>query len=308
METIPNTLTQITDVGAPNNNGVDSVLRIEKQYNLLSIKNPRIISAGHSPLHIAFAASTELSNEARGRAAQVLTKLNLKNNSDILPVALNCAPRNSRQIFQNSQEDHIYRVKFTNDQTFVLYGRELLRWLLLFQNDAEAQVEKIISIADIIPDTSSGSQFRSAEHLPIVHFLEAINELDKNSQREKVDIKKLNNIFPDKEKIIIAPADEYHNGRLIADKKLFDKTLNQKTIKIPEITNKVLTVKNSLTDIVPGELSVWPSSNHFLNETLGVLNIGTRWKQKTTKTTDKNTITLCHKLNNLTGLQCKFKF
>lgn len=48
MKTIPNTLTQITNVGTPNNNGIDPILRLEKQYNSLGIKNPRIISAGRT--------------------------------------------------------------------------------------------------------------------------------------------------------------------------------------------------------------------------------------------------------------------
>jgi hypothetical protein len=59
-------------------------------------------------------------------------------------------------------------------------------------------------------------------------------------------------MFIDKESsIIILPPDEYNNGRILIEKKLLNKILSKNEILIPEICNKKLFIKNSLTQVVP---------------------------------------------------------
>ena len=290
------TLKHITDVGSSEGNGVDSTTRIEKQYERLGMVS-HVISAGHSPLNVAFAGCTDLSENAKKNTKKILKTLNIK---EILPVpvALNSAPRNKKGSQDDGKEDYIYRVQLKNKEVFLIYGPEVLRWVLEFHNENDIEkVEKIISINNLIPDTSKGSQFRSAEHLPIAHFLESKNILDNYSEREKLDISKIEKMFSDKKNVlVVAPPDEYGNGRLILDKKLLEKILKKKKIIIPEITNKEFAVKKSLTEIEPNELSVWVSSNHFPNENLKVLNIGTRWKENTTRTTNLEVVELIKQL------------
>lgn len=297
------TLTHFTDVGLPSGNGVDSTTRIEKQYQRLGV-NAKVVNAGNSPFHIAFAACTDLSPAARKRAAQLLETLAMAKVSQ-MPVALNSAPRNSDKEHENGKEDHIYRLKPVNTEetTFLLYGPEVLKWTLAFVDSEKYIVEKILSITDLIPDTSSGSQFRSGEHLPIVHFLEAKGLLDDHSVREAV-------IKPDLfvfDQLLVAPPDEYGNGRLITTHQKIAEILEMKELSIPEISANAFVIQNSLTKVTPGELSIWPSSNHFLNENLGVLNIGTRWKAGTTATTDKMVIDLAQKLAASVGQSYSIK-
>jgi len=294
------TLQHITDVGISHHDGVDSTSRIEKQYKRLGI-NPAVVSAGHSPLHVAFTACTDLSPQAIDNVAILLKKLGI-DTPKLPPIALNSAPRNSSKTYENGQEEHIYRVKSEGFETFLIYGLEVLRWVLEFRGRAGAVVEKILSISNVIPDTSNGSQFRSGEYLPLVQFLESKGLLDSLSERENVELKQLPPTFFDKEKeVVVAPPDEYLNGRLIIDTKLLHKVLAQNKIRIPEITNQTLTVKKSLTEVTPGELFVWLSSNYFPNKALGVINIGTRWQPGTTSTTDIKTIELSQKLSRCVG-------
>lgn len=163
-------LEHITDVGSSTGNGCDSTRRIQQQYNQLGL-TAQITSAGHSPLHVAFTACTTLSSQASDNVNKLLQTLQKKVNNH-QPVALNCAPRNNSKQHINGKEDYIYRIQFKGQGVFLIYGPEVLQWVLEFHDKNEATVEKIIAINDLIPDTSSGSQFRSAEHLPIAHFLE----------------------------------------------------------------------------------------------------------------------------------------
>jgi len=107
----PSSLDHITDVGVSDHNGVDSSLRIRTQYRNLGVACPNIIPAGHSPLHVAFAASTTPSPQAAENAQKILARLGINPPSNQLPVALNSAPRNSAETLENGQEDYIYRVK-----------------------------------------------------------------------------------------------------------------------------------------------------------------------------------------------------
>ncbi len=295
-----NILTHITDVGAPSGKGVDSTRRIERQYQRLGIV-PCIISAGQSPIDVAFVACTDISPQAKKNVEKLLKQLKI-DKPKLQPVALNSAPRNSLKICNNAREDHIYRIKSSAGETFLVYGLEVLRWVLEFYGRNGMTVEKILSIIDFIPDTSSGSQFRSGEYLPIVHFLEAKDLLDLFSVRKNVELNQIAEIFIHRKKsIIVVSPDEYDNGRLIVDKSLIENILLQQKIKIPGICNGTIAVKKSLTEVIPGELSVWLSSNYFPNKNLGVLNIGTRWKLNTTSTTDDQVIKLSEKLTNLVG-------
>jgi hypothetical protein len=163
-----NIFTHITDVWTTNWNWVDSTRRIEKQYNRLWVDS-YVISAGNSPLHIAFVACSDLSQNAIDNTIKILKHLYI-NKPKTQAIALNCAPRNSSKSQDNGKENYIYRVKFENWETFLMYGLDVLSWVLEFHWSIPAVVEKIISIKDLIPDTSEWSQFRSWEHLPIVHF------------------------------------------------------------------------------------------------------------------------------------------
>lgn len=294
-----NTLKHVTDVGASAGDGVDSTERICRQYRRLGVLQPCVISAGHSPLHVAFTACTDVSLEARNRVASILSQLRIKKPTP-LPIALNSAPRNSAESRLNAQEDHIYRVRSEEkaNETLLLYGSEVLRWVLAFRGRVGVTIEKILAIPDVIPDTSNGSQFRSAEHLPIVHFLEATGNLDQSSEREQVELDQIPEIFPNgSDNVVVAPPDEYGNGRLIVRKEQIVKILGKERIEIHSLADQLLAVRGSLTEVIPGELSVWPSSNHFSDGSLGVLNIGTRWKPGETRTTDDDTIELAKKLS-----------
>jgi len=296
-------LKHITDVGESSGDGVDSTERIRKQYRRLGVEQPCVITAGHSPLHVAFAACTDVSLEARNRVAKVLDLLETES-PDILPTALNSAPRNSNESRSNGQEDYIYRVESENkdDESLLIYGPEVLQWVLAFRGRIGVTVEKILAIPDVIKNTSNGSQFRSAEHLPIVHFIDATGKLDQHSERQNIELDKIPDISPENNgKTIVAPPDEYGNGRLIVGKKQLKEILAKEKIKIPGIINQATSVRKSLTEVTPDELSVWPSSNHFSSENLSVLNIGTRWKPGTTRTTNNQIIKLAKRLSHYVG-------
>ena len=298
----------ITDVGSSSWNWVDSQIRIAKQYYRLWV-NPIIISAGNSPLHIAFTACTDLSPKAIKNTIILLKKIKLITPLN-LTIALNCAPRNSIKNNLDWKENHIYRVIFKDLGIFLIYWFELLLWVLeLNNNKQDILVEKIISIKDIILDTSSWSQFRSWEYLPIAHFLESNWLLNSNSKRETLDIKQLPHIYDSLEnKVIIAPPDEYWNGRLIICTITFNKIMKNKKILLKEVVKINLIIKKSLTEVVPDELSIWPSSNHFPNKNLKVLNIWTRRKPKTTNTSNKEVIKLAKKLDSIVWKTFKLIF
>ncbi len=296
-----NNLIHITDVGAPAGNGADSTERIRKQYARLGISS-HIITAGHSPLHVAFTACTDVSLEARKNVAKVLGSLGIREPA-LLPTALNSAPRNATESQANGQEDYIYRVKSDNktDETLLIYGPEVLRWVVAFRGRKGLTVEKILKIFDVIPDTSNGSQFRSAEHLPIAHFLEAKGKLNERSERQPVELDEISDISPSKDNIVVVPPDEYGNGRILVKWDTFGEILTRPSIRIPRISEQILAVRKSLTEVIPNELSVWPSSNHFTGETLKVLNIGTRWNVGLTTTTNGDVIELSKNLSSKVG-------
>ena len=277
------TLTHITDVGAPAHEGSDSTERIHKQYARLGVEVPRVVSAGHSPLHVAFTACTDSAAQAKDNAAAALALIGLESPAP-LPVALNSAPRNSEHTLPDSKEDHIFRVAYEGGERFLIYGPEVLKWVLTFRGQVAATVERIVSIGDIITDTSRGSQFRSCEHLPIAHVLDAHGKLDDYSLRELID--EVDVMTPPEGQLVVLPPDEYGNGRLLAERPLFDEILRQDLLRVAELDSP-LVVRPSLTDVVPfsrsRHLSVWPSSNHFPGEKFGVLNVGTRWEAGHTK-------------------------
>lgn len=287
-----NELFHITDVGSSQGNGVDSSIRIIKQYQRLGVA-ARVISAGNSPFQVAFVGCTDLSVVAQQSVSVLLAKLK-KPVSTLLPIALNSAPRNSKNTQADAKEDYIYRVQYAT-QTFVVYGPEVLRWVLQFCSRENVVVEKIISIFGVITDTSKGSQFRSAQHLPIVHFLEAEGILNQNSVREQVAIASIAPGFGKDTDCLVAPPDEYGNGRLVVAKSIADRIFTKKSIKIAGISTKALKVCASLTQVVPGEISLWPSSNYFPDPSLVVLNIGTRWKANSTSTTNAQVLQLAKK-------------
>lgn len=303
---IRNRLFHITDVGTSQGDGVDSTLRIIKQYQRLDV-DAQVISAGRSPFQVAFVGCTDLVEAAIVRARQAAAVVQ-KEKFLPLPIALNSAPRNKKTNQTNAKEDFMYRIAYKSGQTFVLYGPEVLKWVLFFCSRQDVVVEKIISIPQIITDTSNGSQFRSAEHLPIVHFLEAQNLLDSTSTRKLVDMREIEEVFTDQDKhILVAPPDEYGNSRVIVGKALANKILTKKKIIISGLSKKSIKIAESLTSVVPGEISIWPSSNYFPNPGVVVLNIGTRWKPNTTQTTSAEVIRLANKFAKEIGRQYKVK-
>lgn len=299
-----NELLHITDVGASQGNGVDSSVRIIKQYQRLGVA-ARVISAGNSPFQVAFVGCTDLSVAAQQSVGVLLAKLK-KPAYNLLPIALNSAPRNNKDSQADAKEDFIYRVQY-KAQTFVIYGPEVLRWVLQFCSRENVVVEKIISISDVIADTSKGSQFRSAQHLPIVHFLEAEGILNQNSVREQVVLSSIGPVFDADTDCLVAPPDEYGNGRLVVTKDVADKIFTKSSIKISGISNKALKICASLTQVVPGEISLWPSSNYFPNPSLVVLNIGTRWKVNSTSTTNSQVLKLAKKFAKEIGKKYRIK-
>jgi hypothetical protein len=295
-------LTHITDVGSASGDGVDSSLRIQKQYQRLGVQ-PQVISAGHSPLHVAFAACTDVEASARNRAAQILEFLE-HTTSTPAPVALNSAPRNAATTKDNGQEDHIFRVRSENpgEETLLIYGPEVLQWVLTFRDRAAATVDRIISIGEWIPDTSNGTQFRSAAHLPIAHVLEAHGRLDQVAKTEPIDIESITDRTPGPNEAVILPSDEYGNGRLLLARQLWQDLRGRDQILIPGLTEGPIHVHQSLTQVKPGELSAWQSSNNFAaGVELSVVNIGTRWATGTTRTTDASVIQLGTKLRSEAG-------
>jgi len=308
------TLTHITDVGSPIGNGTDSTERIIKQYQRLGIPNPRVISAGHSPLHVAFTACTDVSPGTRNTTKNLLYKLHAKVPNP-LPIALNSAPRNSGSEFSDSRGDNLYRVNCPSKpdlETLLIYGDEVLRWVLFFRGLVESRIEQVDSINGITNHPSTGSQFRSAEYLPIAHFLEAIKQLDQYAAIYDISEQLRSRFFPNFPELrngeaVVAPPDEYGNGRLIIKSEQIKEISGRERVKIKEITDEFLDVKKSLTEVVPGKLSVWPSSNHFPSKDIGVLNIGTRWAPGKTKITDRKAIALAKKLSRNVGAKYRIK-
>jgi hypothetical protein len=288
-------LTHITDTGFPHGNGSDSTYRIQKQYQALGI-NSNIISAGNSPLHVAFTACAELSPHAKDCAKKTLQTLDKKYSAPVVPVALNCAPRNHKQSLKEAKEDYAFRVTRPGVFSFIIYGFEVVKWVLTFQRTDDILVEKIMGIKGIIRNTSIGSQFRSSEYLPIIHFLEAHKQLDAYIIKEKVSIKDIILPLTSNEQAIILPPDEYKNGRILVQRELLKKIRQAPTIKINLANKLALAYRSSLTEVIPGDISLWPSSNYFINERLHVLNIGTRWKPKTTYTSDNNVMRMSETL------------
>ncbi len=291
-------LYHITDVGAGSAEGIDSTIRIEKQYAALG-HSVRVVSAGHSPLHVAFAACSELSSLARETAEKARMIAGMPALPRI-PIALNSAPRNSSVSHPDGQEKYMHRVSFGDGQVFLVYGHQVVAWLLVFMGQ-EAKIEKIISIAGLIPDTSRGSQFRSGEHLPVVHALEAAGKLGAVAECEEVSADDYITSFG--LGVTVAPSDEYGNGRLLVSEEVADNILREEVVRLPDLFDGSLAVRSSLTEVVPGELAIWPSSNFFPNTDAVVLNIGTRWKPGTTRTTDRFVIDLQIKLRELAGKQ-----
>lgn len=288
-------LYHITDVGAADGPGVDSTLRIEQQYANMGV-NSRVIPAGHSPLHVAFAACTRLAPAAAVNARQFSDQPLPQ-----LPMALNSAPRNSVESHTAGQEKNIFRITGVNVSTMVVYGLEVVRWVVEFYGREGLQVQKVLSIGEVIPDTSSGSQFRSAEHLPIAHVLEMRGKLVANAVIEDLSLSELDPAMDTSDSAWVAPNDEYQNSRLIVSQVVFDQVLVQDTVRIQGLTKTPIKVQQSLTEVVPGELSIWPSSNYFPNPNIRVLNVGTRWSPGTTDISDSAVFELSQQLSGQVG-------
>ncbi len=303
---VPSVLDHITDVGAGQFEGVDSTYRIRQQYQNVNVKNPFVLSAGHSPLHVAFAGTTCLAEKSKKNANWVLNKIWNIEQKKRLPIALNSAPRNSDKKSEDGKEDSIFWVKVKGHYAdYVVYGLQVVEFIKVFHNIDF--IKRVVSVNEIIADTSKGSQFRSAEHLPLVHILLAMGELEEHAVLEEISIDDIFDRYPVNNNAIVAPSDEYNNGRLIVEQSTLKALLASGKCTIPEISDKELVVCSSLTTVEPGELSVWPSSNHFPDENLAVLNIGTRWKPGTTRVTDTEVIDLSAKLLNTVGKNIEIK-
>lgn len=283
-EKVPRVLDHITDVGSSQFEGSDSLYRIRQQYQSVNVQNPFIVPAGHSPLHVAFCGTTCLSHKARENAHWLLQAILGIQQKKRLPIALNSAPRNNSKLLENGKEDNIFHVRVQSPYAdYLVYGLQVVEWLKVFH--VVESVERIVSIKEIIEDTSHGSQFRSAEHLPLVHVLSALGELEKHAFTEIIDLSTLADRTPEQDKAIIAPFDEYENGRIIVHKKTMESLLQFPYCSIPELSDTPFSVHTSLTKVASGELSVWPSSNHFPNPNIAVMNIGTRWAEGATYNT-----------------------
>lgn len=297
---VPSVLDHITDVGSAQFEGIDSAYRIRQQYQAANVQNPSIISAGHSPLHVAFTGTTCLAPKAIENANWLLNTFFNIEQKKRLPIALNSAPRNANVVHENGKEDNIFWVKGQgNYADFLVYGLQVVEWVKVFY--PIESLEKIISIPDIIEDTSHGSQFRSAEHLPLVHVMAAMRALEDHAVIENVPLDTIYDRYPYENMVIVAPCDEYGNGRLIVNKELMKKLLTEKECTIDKLVGFPLQIKNSLTQVIPGQVSIWPSSNHFPNRSLSVLNIGTRWSEGTTRLTDETVKELSKKLTDYVG-------
>lgn len=302
---VPEVLEHITDVGSNQFEGVDSLYRIRQQYQNVNVRSPFIIPAGHSPLHVAFTGATCLSKKARENAKLILSSVCNISQKKRLPIALNSAPRNSNKILENGKEDNIFWIKTEDSYAdYLVYGMQVVEWIVAFHK--VVSVKKIVSINDVIQDTSHGSQFRSAEHLPLVHILLAMDNLESHAIIENFRINDLIDRRPEKCTAIIAPCDEYYNGRLIMNKECFNKILADKKSIVLLEDSKEVGAYESLTTVIPGKLSIWPSSNHFPNEDLVVLNIGTRWKEGTTYITNEEIKNFVKILNKRVGESISF--
>lgn len=282
----------ITDVGSTQGNGADSLLRIKKQYIRLGV-DATVVPAGHSPLHVAFAGVTDLSEQAQSLASDIYRTLHtsIKTSSQAMVVALNCAPRNAKNETAAAQESHIFRIK-TTTQTFVLYGPALFEWVLQLLDPAHIiGCDLIMSIPPYIADTSRGSQFRSAEFLPVAHVLEEQGKLTAIAQCEPItlpDIQSQLNTL--KTNTVILPPDEYGNSRLLFHAQSWQSIQSAaETVFLESLYDEPITVCKSLTEVVPNTISIWPSSNSLPNPDIIVLNLGTRWLPGTTDTTDPKT-------------------
>jgi hypothetical protein len=285
----------ITDVGTTEHAGVDSLVRIKKQYLRLGYMSD-IIPAGHSPLHVAFTALTDLSAQAQHIATQIKDTL-LHSQTTILPtnkptIALNCAPRNSTKQVDAAQEHHIFRIR-TSTATYILYGPEVFEWVInLLDPTEQIHCDRVMAIPPYIPDTSCGSQFRSGEYLPIAHILELSGLLDTYGVFEPItNLHTTSRTHALTENTaIVAPPDEYGNSRLLIHASTWNSILHETThVHIPDLYHGPVTICKSLTSVIPDAISVWQSSNSFPNPNIVVINLGTRWKPGTTQTTHAST-------------------
>lgn len=297
----------ITDVWSSYWNWTDSTMRILKQYQKLWV-SANVVSAWHSPLHVAFTASTDLIFSAWRKTEKTLNLLWIKNLKKNV-FALNCAPRNNKNILEDWKEDNIFKISLKDWNVFVLYWFDVLRWIIEFYWKDNLKIERINSVNWIIEDTSKWSQFRSWEFLPIVHFLESQWALEKNSELEEIFFDDFEEIFKNKEsEIVILPPDEYKNCRILVSEKLSEKILKNSLVEIENLFEWKIKVQNSLTKVVPWEISLWPSSNHFFNEKIKVLNLWTRWSEWQTKTTDEKIFKLSEKIEKNIGKNFKILF
>lgn len=304
---IPQTLTHITDVGKKDGRGSDSVWRIWQQYRYLRVDNPHIITAGRTPLDVAFTACTHLRSQAREKAEKTLKFLGIENAPPQV-IALNSSPRTEEQQRPDAQEDYIYRVITEDGDRLLIYGPEVLQWVIAFRNDIQ-KIERIIAVKDIIPNTSKGSQFRSGENLPVVHVLEAVNKLDEIAEKEEVPGDSFGKIYAKEPgKVYVVPHDEYDNQRIITPRITAEEIAARSEIWIPEITDRTIKVRETLTDVLHGEIAVWNSSNALPDADIVVMNLGTRWKPDYNTTTDPLITELSSKLASKFGQQLEVRF
>lgn len=297
---VPRVLDHITDVGASQFEGTDSTYRIRQQYQNVNVQDPCVIPAGHSPLHVAFAGTTCLAPKAQKNAKWILNEIFKIKQKKRLPIALNSAPRNSDITFKDGKEDNIFWVKVEgNYADYLVYGLQVVEWVKVFHKIIS--VQRVVSIKEIIKDTSHGSQFRSAEHLPLVHVLAAMKELDEHAVIEDIPLSDLTDRYPHPTDAIIVPFDEYKTGRIVVDKATAQKIMDKGKCKIPALGNETFTACDSLTTVKSGELSIWSNSNYFPNRDLAVLSIGTRWAKGKTFLTYDNALELADVLKNNIG-------
>ena len=251
----------ITDCGldTASGRGGDTRTRIESLYHHLGVTP--LLNRETSAIGVAFTAATTAESVLRltGQPHQV--------------IAFNRAPRTQYAGKEQAGGGRLLHLGGRDGTEYIGYGEEVLNWLHYFQGEVESTVSVDRWPQQQIEDTTSGTQFRSLEHLVPIHAdlladpTAVVGEHSTCFRPDTVEI-------TDNEAVVL-PSDEFGNGRLLLRQRTFSDALAATTVSVEGFTDHV-TVAASLTEAEG--LSLWPSSNRLPNSELIVANLGRKWE------------------------------
>ncbi len=255
MENTP-TLRHFTDCAGPQ--GPDTETRIKQVYRQHGY-SAEITGGLQNPLQVAFTVATTLSENLKPDVPYEKSRISNT------PVALNAAPRAKTETQSKAAEDYLYYLNFEDDNIpeMVVYGPEVVEWLMKFFQGKVHSVQQILDIEGKgIKNTSKGTQFRSKAFLPIAHIAALEDKLlSYSSKQSNLTESYQENHIKDGE-IIPIPADEFGNGRFILNANTWSYLQSKGEFCFPEKNNdNPIPIVESLTDVGLDEWGIWEFSN-----------------------------------------------